>query len=462
MVKQIADLPPSDSVESEDYLLNYQRLLDRDRFPVPDVLRMTGTNMPATVEIPTEWYLSREIHEREVERIWKRTWQAACREEDIPSIGDTWVYDVAGMSIIIVRSAAAEIRAFFNSCLHRGRPLRDYPGCVKELQCSYHGFTWNLDGTFKTAPCLQEFEINPAKFRLPEVKVGTWAGYVFINPDPQCEPLEGFLGGIRSQFTRWPLEQRYKAIHVAKEMPANWKLVQEAFMESYHAITTHPQFLPAMDDKGSQYDAFENFSRAISPVGVQSPHLKKKLTNQAVFNAASGAWDDEEPLVQLGENDDPRVLLAEMARRTHRPALGDSLDSYCDSEMIDAIFYTVFPNLHPWGGLGGLLTYRFRPLDERPDKSLMEVIMLYPFSGERPAAARVHRLAEGDSWFEAPEILTLANVLEQDTHNLTNLQRGVANNPRKRVVFSRHQELKIRHWYDLYQRWMGLGTSAGA
>src|SRR3546814_7639607 len=84
--------------------------------------------------------------EREVERIWKTRWQMACRVDELRNVGDTWVYEVASLSFVIVRSDPQTIKAFYNSCLHRGRPLRDCPGQVSHLKCPFHGFTWGLDG----------------------------------------------------------------------------------------------------------------------------------------------------------------------------------------------------------------------------------------------------------------------------------------------------------------------------
>ncbi len=71
---------------------------------------------------------------------------------------------------------------------------------------------------------------------------------MFINLDPDCEPLEAHLGDLSRHFERWPLEDRYKEAHVAKVMDCNWKVAQEAFMEAYHVVATHPQLLPSLGD----------------------------------------------------------------------------------------------------------------------------------------------------------------------------------------------------------------------
>jgi phenylpropionate dioxygenase-like ring-hydroxylating dioxygenase large terminal subunit len=436
---------------------SYQEILDTDTREVPVVLRTMGKTDIGPTEIPTEWYLSRAIHDLEVERLWRRTWHVACRDEDIPSMGDTWVHDIAGISLIIVRSAADRINAFYNSCLHRGRPLRDYPGRVHQLQCPYHGFTWSLDGELVAVPSPWDFPgLNPHELHLPEAHVGRWGGFVFVNLDDGAEPLHQFLGDLVTHFERWPLERRVKTVHVAKVMPANWKLVQEAFMESFHVITTHPQLLRSLGDTNSQYDAFESFSRAISAGGVQSPQLGRSLSPQEIVDGATGKWEDEAAAVTVPEGANPRSVLADLAREVQRPALGDRVDQLSDAELLDAIYYTLFPNLHPWGGYGSRITYRFRPYGDDHTRSIMECLFLTPVSGERPSAAPVHWLDEEQPWLEAPELGMLGHVFQQDTFNIKRLQAGVRNNQRRRVMFSRYQELKIRHWYELYRSKMAL------
>jgi len=89
--------------------------------------------------------------------------------------------------------------------------------------------------------------VEPEKFCLPEVRVATWEGFVFINIDPNAPPLEDYLGGITEHFAslaRPPLRDRYKAMHVAKPVRCNWKVALEAFLEGYHTIVTHAQSLP--------------------------------------------------------------------------------------------------------------------------------------------------------------------------------------------------------------------------
>ncbi|HCV00654.1 MAG TPA: hypothetical protein DGL25_05580, partial [Dehalococcoidia bacterium] len=136
-------------------------------------------------------------------------------------------------------------------------------------------------------PCQWDFPyVNPDEQSLPEVKVARWGGFIFINPDPDAEPFEDFVGDLESHFTLLPYEKRYKEAHVAKVLRCNWKVAQEAFMEAYHVVATHPQILAGICDANSKYDVFGNYARAITPNGVPSPHLSNVPEEQPLPDAS--------------------------------------------------------------------------------------------------------------------------------------------------------------------------------
>ena len=124
-------------------------------------------------------------------------------------------------------------------------------------------------GTFPT--------VSAETHSLPEVKLGRWGGFLFINPDENAEPLEDFLGNLSDQFPNLSYEKRYKVAHVAKILRCNWKIAQEAFSEAYHVIATHPTILDSIGDANTQYDVFGNYSRAMSPNFTGSPHLARSF-----------------------------------------------------------------------------------------------------------------------------------------------------------------------------------------
>lgn len=439
--------------------ISYQELLDTDTKEVPEVLRYESAPFLGTDDIPVERYVSRDFHELEKERLWSRVWQVACREEDVASVGDTHVYDICDTSILVVRSAPSTIKAFYNACLHRGRQLRSSSGPAEELRCSFHGFCWGLDGSLAQVPCAWDFpHVDAADFGLPEIQVDTWGGFVFVNMDPAAASLQSFLGDLPRHFARWPLEDRFTEAMVDKVIACNWKVAQEAFMEAFHVVTTHPQLLPGIGDANSQYDAWGNFSRAITPNGTPSPHLSWEPTEQEMFNSMIDQRLDEPLMAPIPDGMTARQMSATAGRRTLAEALGDSAEELSDAELADSIYYTLFPNLHPWGAYNRIC-YRFRPNGDDHETSIMEVRFLSPFPGdERPPAAQCHHLGIDDDWLEAPELGLLARVFHQDTYNLPEVQKGLHTLVRHKrgVTMGAYQELKIRHFHRLLEAQLEL------
>jgi phenylpropionate dioxygenase-like ring-hydroxylating dioxygenase large terminal subunit len=429
--------------------ISYQALLDSDTHEVPKVLRLSAPIAPGPQRVSAQRYTSRAFHELEREKVWKKAWQMACREEELVEVGDHVVYDVAGLSFLVVRSAPGEIKAFYNACLHRGRQLREVDGRVAELRCAFHGWCWGLDGALKEVPCQWDFpDVTPERYRLPEVKVGTWGGFVFVNPDPHCEPLDAYIGDLARHFERWPLEERFKEVHVAKILRCNWKLAQEAFMEAYHVVATHPQLLPGIGDANSQYDVFGNFSRAITPNGTPSPHVKWEPTQQDMLDAMLDRNLDEPPALVVQAGETAREVAARARREGLRPVLGARADLLSDAELDDSFYYTLFPNFHPWGAYNRIV-YRFRPNGDDHRSCIMECMYLSPFTGKRPPPAKIHWLSADQDFTEAPELGLLARVFNQDVFNLPKVQAGLEAMRDPEVVFANYGETKPRHFHQM-------------
>jgi len=440
---------PPDRVEGRSPGISYQQLLDTDTHAVPPCLREESAPYQGDRQLPVAYYTDRRYHELEKEKLWSRVWQFACREEHIPAPGDTYVYEIADRSYIVVRGEDSVIRAFPNACLHRGRALRDYPGQVRELRCSFHGFCWKLDGSLKQVPCEWDFpHLDKDDFDLPQVKVATWAGFVFINPDPAAEPFEDFLGVMADHFERWDLANRFVEVHVAKRIRANWKIAQEAFSEAFHVVATHPQLLPGIGDANSQYDVWGNVSRAITPNGTPSPHISWQPTEQEIFDSMVDRRLDEDPVLVVPDGMTARQLSAAAAREALRPVVGGVVDEYCDAELVDSLDYSLFPNFHPWGAFNRIV-YRFRPNGDDHRTSIMECLYLSPFKGDRPPPAEVHWLDFDEDWMEADELGSLSRVFDQDSFNMPRVMAGLLSAGRPGLTVGRYQESKLRQFYNL-------------
>ena len=452
MAVSIKDLNPDTMVRSPG--VTYQQLLDADTHEVPEVLRLQSPKDLGDADVSVERYTTKAWHDLEVERLWKKVWQFACREEDIPEPGDHIRYDIAGLSFLVVRTEDGTIKAYPNACLHRGRMLKEFDGHASELRCAFHGFCWNLDGSFKEVPAEWDFpHIIASEFSLPEIPTATWAGFVFINPDQNCGPFEEFIKDMKSQFQRWDLSKLYKQAHVAKIMPANWKIAQEAFCEAYHVNATHPQILKSIGDVNSQVDVWENCARVITPSLTPSPLLENPPTEQDVVRAMLDIREGDD-VPPLPEGMTARAWSAATSREMLRPDAGDVVDEYCDAEMVDNLDYTIFPNFHPWGAFNRIV-YRFRPNGNDHRSAIMECIMLAPFQGERPPAAKIHWLEEDQPWSSA--LGFLGRVFDQDAFNMPKVQLGLEATYKPGITLGNYQESKVRWLHHKLTEWVEEG-----
>ena len=435
----------------------YQDELTTDSRAVPDVLKLRAPYDDATCTIPTYKYVSQDYYDREIEMVWKRTWQWACRLEQIPEVGDTYIYDIVNQSILIVRTAPDQVKAYHNVCLHRGRRLRDFNGRTDELRCPYHGFCWKLDGSLKSIPARWDFpHIDGDSFGLKEVRVDTWAGFVFINMDADCAPLADALGVVPAHFERWDLENRAIVADVTKVMRCNWKLAQEAFLDSFHVVATHPQLLGGLNGTTSQYDVFGDVSRTLSPVmGEKVPLVTRTLSEQEKFDAYSMQYLSDAPRIEVPDGQRARTFAAERSRSFLRPVVGEAVDKYSDAEVLDSIWYTVFPNTSFWGGFGPKWQYSWQPYDNRPDMSTMRIVIIAPFAGDRPSPAKPRLLGPDEEWIEATELGNMGRVEDQDVYNLEALQRGLESGVLNEVTLSQYQESRVRHFHAMLDRYMG-------
>ncbi len=433
--------------------ISYQDLISKDPIAPPTVLTLENPlkDVPIT-SVPVTRYTSRAFYEWEMERLWPHVWQMACREEEIPNVGDYLIYEIGQFSIIVVRTSDG-LKAHHNVCRHRGRRLCDFDGHAANFICPFHGFSWNIDGTLRGVTSEWDFpHIDQNNFTLSPVKCETWGGWVFVNMDQNAEPLSMFLGDLPDHFSVWAPQDRYIEAHVAKVMGCNWKVCQEAFMEAFHVIATHPQILAGIGDENSQYDAWGNFSRAITPNATPSPHLRWSPTEQNLFDAVTMRELDKEQTAIVPDGTTARAMLAEASRMGLQNILGED-KIISDAEISDSIYYTLFPNFHPWGGYNRI-TYRFRPFENRHDKSVMECYYMSPFAGERPDPAPIHHLAEDEPWTNATELGLLAKVFTQDTFNLPKVQAGLAAAQYDEIMLANYQETKIRHFHHLLSKWV--------
>jgi Rieske 2Fe-2S family protein len=208
--------------------------------------------------LPREAYLSPEAFAAERERIFWREWFCVGREEELPAPGDYVVKDVAGESVLLVRTRDGSVAGHYNVCRHRGSQL--VPECRAGhfsggIRCPYHSWTYTLDGELRTAPFLDEGDgIDRRELHLHPVGVERWGGFVFVNLTPgESAGLPAQLGGVPERLRRYPLEELRVGRRIVYEVAANWKVMLENYNECYHCGPVHPELcrlVPAFRERG--------------------------------------------------------------------------------------------------------------------------------------------------------------------------------------------------------------------
>lgn len=454
--------PGSDALPGEAPHAVYQRLIADDPIRAPETI---GTSFPQDLGLKgtdRSRYTDPAFHKLEMERMWTRTWQMACREEEIPEIGDVVVYDLGELSFIVVRVGTDEIRAYRNACLHRGTRLCATDTSVQRFRCPFHGFTWSLQGELAEVPCRWDFpQIEEAAFRLPQARVGTWGGFVFLNMDAEAPSLEEYMGILPTHVSGENFAGKYIARYFRKVLPANWKACIEAFLEAYHSVETHAWSLGFTNDANAQYDIFPgspHVTRFMHAFGVQSPHLDRALNEQQILAELFKIFWNGEAAPDLPPGVTARSYAASLARARRSEAMGRDYSATSDAEAIDSIEYTLFPNLVLFKGLMVPTVYRFRPNGNDPDSCIFDLFLLLelPEGTERPEPAPVFEM--GDMHYaDLPGLgAFFGTTYDQDTSNLGLQQQGMKTLEQDQLVLAHYQESRLRHFQNMIDHYLAI------
>jgi phenylpropionate dioxygenase-like ring-hydroxylating dioxygenase large terminal subunit len=200
--------------------------------------------------LPADWYADPAVLRLEQERIFARAWQYAGRAELVAEPGDFFSSFAGQIPIVVVRDRSGSLRAFVNVCRHRGHLVADGTGHRETLQCRYHAWTYDLDGSLRTAPRSErESDFDSSSFSLLPVSVEAWGPLVFVNPNPDAGPLAEALGELPTLVAESGVELERLRFRSRNEweIAANWKIAVENYLECYHCPIAHPGFSKVID-----------------------------------------------------------------------------------------------------------------------------------------------------------------------------------------------------------------------
>lgn len=430
--------------------LSVQDIIGKERSGSDPALRTERYEFLGDEDVPFARYTSEAFFDLEVERMWPKVWQWACREEQIPGPGDFVVYDIGPYSALVIRGDDLEIRAFVNSCPHRGMQFANAQSSGRGKQfirCPFHGMSWYLDGGLREIPCRWDFpHVEDGTFGLTQLPCDVWAGFVFVNFDSDAVPLNDYLEVLPEHFRNWGLEDRYIAVHTAKVLPGNWKMCMEAFLEAYHVLATHTSAIGRSSWANTQYDIFgKNVTRFFQLLSPEEDGRTQDEAYQALGHQPG----------ELPEGTRAREQYAEDMKKIMEKALDADLADVSPAIMLDSIEYHLFPNAFFFPGIQIPLIYRFRPLGV--DRCVHEIMILEPLprSGERPAPAEVIRL-DMETSYTSVDGFALARVLDEDTENFHRQWAGMNASLKKGQTLGNYQEARIRRFHETLLEYVGV------
>jgi nitrite reductase/ring-hydroxylating ferredoxin subunit len=199
-------------------------------------------DFPKLPEIPGKRYTDQNLFDLEIEKIFFKSWLMVFREDEIPEPGDYKIWDKLGRDILVVRQKDNSIKAFYNTCMHRGAPVvRDKKGSTNLLRCQYHSWTYDLGGDLIKVPDMRDFkDFDISCKKLKKVYCDTWDGWVYISlseTDPGS--LIDFLNPVARELECFKSSELITVYKKTVTVKANWKTCLDAFMEVYHAPTIH-------------------------------------------------------------------------------------------------------------------------------------------------------------------------------------------------------------------------------
>jgi choline monooxygenase len=184
--------------------------------------------------------------ESELASIFMRTWLPACASDEIAQPRDFFVFDRLGQSVVLARQDDGSVAAFHNVCQHRGARLLEGAGQCKLglIKCPWHGFAYELDGTLSSVPLRETFdEAELEGLRTPAVRHAEALGWIWICFDDDAPGFENYLGEVGNELARYGLDE-YRVTHrETSVLDANWKIVVDAFNETWHVPFTHKDTL---------------------------------------------------------------------------------------------------------------------------------------------------------------------------------------------------------------------------
>jgi Rieske 2Fe-2S family protein len=313
--------------------------------------------------LDAQFYRAPEVFERDLERIFLRSWLYVGHVSQLPSVGDFFLFELGEESLIIVRDKKQELHALINVCRHRGSHVCSEPsGNVRALVCPYHGWAYDLAGNLRSKRAMPE-SFDRTQYGLKRARLQIFHGLIFVNFWPDAPDLEEAVAPLHACFAPYRLADAIVAHRERYSIDANWKLAVENFMECYHCAPAHPEYSRGHSRKAPPEESEEERQIMLKRAAELG------LATESVFVTGGAAGPDDVEIFY-----ERQVLLnghvtGSPDGRPVAPLLGD-LEGYDGAGADIQIGPVSFGLLYA----DHAVLYRFTP--RAPQKTDMEVVWL--------------------------------------------------------------------------------------
>ncbi|MYF09471.1 MAG: aromatic ring-hydroxylating dioxygenase subunit alpha [Gammaproteobacteria bacterium] len=201
-------------------------------------------------------YTDESVYAEEVKKIFHDEWVFVCQEPELGNPGDYFAMTLAGEPISVIRGRDGQLRTLSNVCRHRGTPLLDegFGTVAKYVTCPYHAWSYDLAGELQAIPYNELIAVDRERHRLPQFQCGVWNGLVFVHLGDAPKPLGERFAHMADYFTEFEVGRFDTASSGEPQVwDANWKLVMENAMESYHLFKVHEPTLERVSPTRGAY-----------------------------------------------------------------------------------------------------------------------------------------------------------------------------------------------------------------
>jgi phenylpropionate dioxygenase-like ring-hydroxylating dioxygenase large terminal subunit len=369
-------------------------------------------------------------------------------------------------SIICVRGDDNVVRAFYNSCPHRGtRITEEGESWVNNFSCPYHGWEFDRTGATVFVPNEEDYtQGSPCGHtRLKSIQCRELFGLIWINMDPDAGSLEDFLGTeIVTELNSYNMQNAVRVMNMTADSPCNWKIITDNFNEAYHVQVLHPGLIPYIEAnyKACQFDTFkEGHNRGWFP--SHNPSSLHEGEEVAEHLAAIMQQWGLNPADYYGKENHPKVREAlQKAKRELGAEKGyKHYENYADYQFTDYIIYNIFPNSVITVGPDGVQLLRPRPHPSGdPQRCLFDhwwMVQPVPGMTTTPSPAGGPDLPVQDGEYELVMFgeKSLGRTADEDLSIAKMQQEGLSSNGFQ-GFYMPHQERRVQRFHEVLNRYM--------